>query len=329
MRYLILLIILVVICLYCLSLGRYGLSIEELFKVVLMRFNLLEYDESLANADFIFFSIRLPRVVLAIFCGATLGIAGASFQAIFKNPLAAPDILGVTSGSAFGAILALLFGLSIFWVNSFAFIFGVLSLTLTLFIARGASNYVMVVLAGIIISALFQSFISLVKYLADPQDVLPVITYWLLGSLQVNDIKQIIFCCALTSVGILILLFFRWKHNLLILEDLEARSLGLNVSQLRILLILVNTLIVSSIVSICGIISWVGLIIPHIARLIFGSDNTKILPASVFMGAIFMLIIDTISRNLLGQEIPISVLSAFVGAFIFLFILYRFKGVNL
>ncbi|MCI5968296.1 FecCD family ABC transporter permease [Helicobacter sp.] len=329
MRYIVLLLILIVVCLYCLSLGRYSLSLEELYKILLMRFHLLEYDENLANAAFIFFDIRLPRVILALFCGATLGIAGASFQAIFKNPLASPDILGVTSGSAFGAVLALLFGLGVFWVNSLAFLFGIISLTLTLFIARGASNYVMIVLAGIIVAALFQSFISLVKYLADPQDVLPVITYWLLGSLQVSDVAQIVFCCVITSVGILILLFFRWKHNLLMLEDLEAKSLGLNVTQLRIILIVVNTLIISSIVSLCGIISWVGLIIPHIARLIFGSDNAKILPTSVFIGAIFMLIIDTMSRNLFGQEIPISVLSAFIGASVFLFILYRFKGVNL
>ncbi|MCX2683546.1 iron ABC transporter permease, partial [Campylobacter sp. MIT 21-1685] len=181
--------------------------------------------------------------------------------------------------------------------------------------------------AGVIVSALFGSFISFVKYLADPQDVLPAITYWLLGSLEVNNIGQMLFSCVLVSLCVCVIIFYRWKHNLLLLDEIEAKSLGLNVTKLRIILILVNTLMISSVVSLCGIISWVGLIIPHISRLLCGNNTAQIIPTSVFAGALFMLFIDTVSRALLSQEIPISVLSAFVGAFLFLYILYR-KGVN-
>lgn len=192
-----------------------------------------------------------------------LGVCGASFQAIFKNPLASPDILGVTSGAAFGAILALWLGFNIYIITSFSFVFGILTLILTLIIAKGANNHIMIILSGIIVSALFQSFISLIKYLADPQDILPAITYWLLGSLQVSNINQMMICCMIIALGVYILFFYRWKHNILMLDN-EAKSLGLNVIALRIFLIIISTLMISCVVSLCGIISWIGLIIPHI-----------------------------------------------------------------
>lgn len=328
MRYFLLFCLLVFALFLSLSLGRYDISLEEIVRLILFKIGFLDSLQDLKNAEFILFENRLPRAFFALFVGAGLGVAGASFQAMFKNALASPDILGVTSGAAFGAILALMFGLNIYFVSFSSFVFGILSLIITLFIAKGVKNHIMVILAGIIVSALFQSFISLVKYLADPQDVLPAITYWLLGSLQVDNTKQMLFSCALISVCIGICFFYRWKHNLLLLDDAEARSLGLNVTNLRIVLILSSTLMISSIVSLCGIISWVGLIIPHISRLLCGNNTAQIIPTSIFTGAVFMLFIDTISRTLLSQELPISVLSAVVGAFLFLCILYRFKGVN-
>ncbi len=330
MRYFLLVLILLLVFFWTLSLGRYEISYEDILNLVLYKIGLrTELEESLKNAEFILFAQRFPRAFLAVFVGVSLGVCGTVFQAIFKNPLASPDILGVTSGSAFGAVLALWFGLNIYFLGIFSFVFGILTLALTLLIAKGASNHIMVILAGIIVSALFSSFISLVKYLADPQDVLPTITYWLLGSLQVSNINQMIISCILMSIGIYILFIFRWKVNILMLDDNEARALGLNVVSLRIILILASTLIISCVTSICGIISWVGLIIPHISRLICGSDNSKIIPTSIFIGAIFMLCIDTLSRALLSQEIPISILSAVLGALIFLLILYRLKGASL
>lgn len=330
MRYSALILLLLVSFIYTLTLGRYEISYNEILQLILYKIGILnELEEHLSSAEFIFFNNRLPRAILAIFVGMALGVCGASFQAIFKNPLASPDILGVTSGAAFGAILALWLGFNIYFITSFSFGFGVLTLILTLIVAKGADNHIMVILAGVIVSALFQSFISLVKYLADPQDTLPAITYWLLGSLQVSDINQMTICCVVIALGVFILFLYRWKHNLLMLDDNEAKSLGLNVVGLRILLIIISTLMVSCVVSLCGIISWVGLIIPHISRLICGSNNSQVIPTSIFIGAIFMLCIDTFSRALLSEELPISILSAVLGALIFLIILYKFKGARL
>lgn len=317
---------LLVLCLgfLLLGVGRYEITYSQILDVFLSLAGFATIQERIS---YIILEVRLPRVILAIFAGATLGISGASFQSIFKNPLATPDILGVASGAAFGAALALTLGLNLYLLTLSAFIFGVLTLLFVLIIARDSSNRIMIILGGIIISALFSSLISLLKYLADPQDTLPTITYWLLGSLAVSDIKQLVFCALGMALGGGTILLYAWKHNLLMLEDLEAKSLGLNITHLRILLIFASTLIVSCVVSICGIIGWVGLIIPHIARIIYGSNTAAVIPASLFIGAVFMLLIDTLSRTLTAEEIPISILSSIIGALFFIVILYRFKGV--
>lgn len=323
MRYLVCLIILIALGFWVLGLGRYAISYAEIFGILLKT---IQGDVLEDNLAYIILNVRLPRVILAIFVGASLGIAGASFQAIFRNPLASPDILGVASGAGFGAALALLLGLSTTLLTFFAFVFGILTLVLTLFVARDSSNRMMIILGGIIISALFQSLISLLKYLADPQDSLPTITYWLLGSLTVSDLTQCLFCCAGMFLGALVLFVYRWKHNLLMLDDFEARSLGLNVARIRLLFIFASTLIVACVVSICGIVGWVGLIIPHIARILYGSNMASVMPLSLFVGAIFMLLIDTMSRSISAEEIPLSILSSIIGALIFVLILYRSKG---
>lgn len=187
----------------------------------------------------------------------------------------------------------------------------------------------MIILSGIIISALFQSFISLLKYIADPQDTLPIITYWLLGSLQVGNLEQMIVCSAGIIIGAFVLYLYRWKHNLLMLDDIEAKSLGLNIARLRLILIFASTLIIACVVSMCGIIGWIGLVVPHIARMLTGFNASRVLGVSLFVGAVFMLIIDTLSRSLSQQEIPISILSAVVGAPFFIAILYKAKGMKI
>lgn len=332
MRYFILILLVFALAFLILGVGRYELSYTQiltLFFNELFEANLnLNLNEISSKDAFILFEVRLPRVILAMVVGAGLGVAGASFQAIFKNPLASPDILGVASGAGFGAVLALLFGLNIYWLTLNSFAFGILSLFFAVIVARGGKDKIMIILSGIIISALFQSFISLLKYIADPQDTLPVITYWLLGSLQINDFTQILFCCCGVIIGSLIILIYRWKHNLLLFDDNEAQTLGVNVVSLRLLLIFACTLIVSCVVSICGIIGWVGLIIPHIARMLCGFNTANVIPHSIIVGAIFMLIIDTMSRSISSQEIPISILSAIVGAPFFILILYRVKGMR-
>lgn len=316
---------------FILGFGRFDLTYAQIFSL---------FCETLANIGqesanfsskeaFILFEVRLPRVLLAIIVGAGLGIAGASFQAIFRNPLASPDILGVASGSGFGAVLALLFGFNIYVLTLNSFAFGILSLILTLLVARGGKDKIMIILSGIIISALFQSFISLLKYIADPQDTLPAITYWLLGSLQVSNFAQMVFCSCGIMLGSLIIFIYRWKHNLLLFDDNEAKTLGINVNFMRLLLIFACTLIVSCVVSMCGIIGWIGLIIPHIARMLCGFNTKSVIPYSIFVGSIFMLIIDTLSRSISSQEIPISILSAVVGAPFFIMILYKAKGMRI
>ncbi|TLE14968.1 iron ABC transporter permease [Helicobacter apodemus] len=323
MKYLLLLCVLALLSFFVLGVGRYPLEYRQILEVLLSPWA-TTLDERLR---YIILEVRLPRIVLAIFVGASLGICGASFQSIFRNPLASPDILGVASGAGFGAALAILLGLNIYFLTLFAFAFGILTLILVLLIVRDSNNRIMIILGGIIISALFQSFISLLKYIADPQDALPAMTYWLLGSLNVSDFHQLIFCCLGMLFGGIIIFVYRWKHNLLMLDDNEAKSLGLNIRSLRIGLIFASTLMVSCVVSICGIIGWVGLIIPHIARMIGGSNMSSVMSLSLVLGAIFMLVIDTLSRSLSSEEIPISILSAVIGALFFIVILYRFKGV--
>ncbi|TQR33698.1 iron ABC transporter permease [Campylobacter sp. MIT 99-7217] len=321
MKILFALIFIIILSLIILGIGRFELSYLQIFDILL--------GKTEGREAFILLELRLPRVILALIVGASLSVAGASFQAIFRNPLASPDILGVASGAAFGAVLALLLGLNIYLLTAFSFSFGLLSLALVLLIAKDSHNKIMIILSGVIISALFQSFISLLKYIADPQDTLPVITYWLLGSLQVGNLKQMIICSLGMIIGSIIIVIYRFKHNILMLEDIEARSLGLNIKALRLGLIFASTLIVACVVSICGIIGWIGLIVPHIARMIAGFNTAKVIATSLFIGAIFMLIIDTLSRSLAQQELPISILSAVVGAPFFIAILYKAKGMRI
>lgn len=321
MKALLALLFTLVLAFLILGIGRFELSYMQILDILL--------GKAEGREAFILLEVRLPRVILALIVGAGLGIAGASFQAIFRNPLASPDILGVASGAGFGAVLALLFGLNIYFLSFSSFIFGILSLLLVLFVARDSHNKIMIILSGIIISALFQSFISLLKYIADPQDTLPIITYWLLGSLQVGNLEQMIVCSAGIIIGAFVLYLYRWKHNLLMLDDIEAKSLGLNIARLRLILIFASTLIIACVVSMCGIIGWIGLVVPHIARMLTGFNASRVLGVSLFVGAVFMLIIDTLSRSLSQQEIPISILSAVVGAPFFIAILYKAKGMKI
>ncbi|MCW1352267.1 iron ABC transporter permease [Campylobacter jejuni] len=324
LKYIIGFLILVLVSFYVMGIGRYEISYMQMLKVIYaVVLDQPSVDEKL---EYILFNVRIPRIILAIFVGASLGASGASFQAIFRNPLASPDILGVASGAGFGAALALLLGANVYMLTFFAFVFGVLTLFLTLLVARDYSNRIMIVLGGIIITAFFQSLISLLKYIADPQDTLPTITYWLLGSLSVSNLGQLVFCCIGMFIGGLIIVIYRWKHNLLMLDDNEAKSLGLNIVRLRIILIFATTLIVSCVVSICGIIGWVGLIIPHIARIIVGSNMAKVIPFSLIIGALFMIVIDTFSRSVSSEEIPISILGAIIGSLFFMAILFKMKG---
>ncbi|PZX04566.1 iron complex transport system permease protein [Psychrobacillus insolitus] len=273
-------------------------------------------------------NVRLPRIILAMLIGGGLSIAGAAFQGMFSNPLVSPDILGVSAGAGFGASIGILFFGNSFTMQIIALGMGMLAIGFT-FLIGGVKRDMpifMLVLAGVVTSALFQALISLVKFLADPEEKLPSITYWLMGSLGTASYSDLLTAGPLIVIGILILYVLRWRLNILSLSEEEAKSLGVSVTKLKWMVILGATLITASAVSIAGIIGWVGLIIPHIARMIVGSNNQYVLPASISIGAVYLLIIDNLSRSLTAAEIPLSILTAIIGAPFFAILLRKTGG---
>lgn len=304
-------------------LGRYPISPIDVINTILCPiFPQLEVSPTITT---IVFEIRLPRILEAIVVGAALAMAGAAFQSIFKNPIVSPDLLGVSNGAGFGAALAILISGAGVVTQMFAFAFGIISVSVTYLISRAykAGGILILVLSGVAISAFFSALISTIKFIADPDDKLPEIVYWLMGSLASITIDKLIMIIIPIIVGTIILLTLRWHMNLLAMGDEEAQSLGLNPTRLRLLIIAGCTLLTSAAVSVSGIIGWMGLIIPHMARMIVGPDNKILIPASLSFGASFLLLIDNISRAIISIEIPIGILTAIIGVPIFLYLLKR------
>jgi len=273
-------------------------------------------------------NIRLPRILLALLIGAGLSIAGASFQGMFANPLVSPDILGVSAGAGFGAALGILFLGNGLGAQLLSLAFGLVAIVFTFFISgmKKEMPLYMMVLAGVVSGALFQALISLIKFVADPQDKLPAITYWLMGSLSTASYRDLLIGGPLILIGIIILYILRWRMNILSLSDEEATSLGINITRMKWIVIFAATLITASSVAIAGIIGWVGLIIPHIARMIVGNNNQYVLPASLSIGAVYLLLIDNLARSMTATEIPLSILTAIIGAPFFAFLLKKTGG---
>ena len=271
----------------------------------------------------IVFEIRLPRILGALIVGAALAMAGAAFQSIFQNPLVSSDLLGVSNGAGFGAALAILISGTNIITQIFAFIFGIISVSITYLISKAykAGGILILVLSGVAISAFFNALISAIKFIADPDDKLPEIVYWLMGSLASITMDKLIMIAIPIIIGFLILFLLRWQMNILAMGDEEAQSLGLDPSKTRLLIIIGCTLLTSAAVSVSGIIGWIGLIIPHMARMIVGPDNKILLPASLSLGASFLLLVDNISRAVISIEIPIGILTAIIGVPIFLYLL--------
>lgn len=304
-------------------LGRYPISPIDVINTILCPiFPQLEVSPTITT---IVFEIRLPRILAAIVVGVALAMAGAAFQSIFKNPIVSPDLLGVSNGAGFGAALAILISGAGVVTQMFAFAFGIISVSVTYLISRAykAGGILILVLSGVAISAFFSALISTIKFIADPDDKLPEIVYWLMGSLASITIDKLIMIIIPIIVGTIILLTLRWHMNLLAMGDEEAQSLGLNPTRLRLLIIAGCTLLTSAAVSVSGIIGWMGLIIPHMARMIVGPDNKILIPASLSFGASFLLLIDNISRAIISIEIPIGILTAIIGVPIFLYLLKR------
>ena len=273
----------------------------------------------------IVFEIRIPRILGAFVVGSSLAMAGVAFQSIFKNPLVSSDLLGVSNGAGFGAALAILISGVGVVTQIFAFIFGIISVSITYMLSKAykSGGILVLVLSGVAISAFFSALVSAIKFVADPNDKLPEIVYWLMGSLASVTVDKLIMILVPVALGMIILFALRWNMNLLAMGDEEAQSLGINPSRVRLLIIIGCTLLTSAAVSISGIIGWIGLVIPHMARMVVGSDNRILIPASLSLGASFLLLIDNISRALISIEIPIGVLTAIIGVPIFLYLLKR------
>lgn len=304
-------------------LGRYPISPIDVVKTVLCPiFPQLEVSSTLTT---IVYEIRLPRIIGALVVGASLAMAGTAFQSIFKNPLVSSDLLGVSNGAGFGAALAILISGANIVTQIFAFVFGLISVSLTYLISKSykAGGILVLVLSGVAISAFFNALISAIKFIADPDDKLPEIVYWLMGSLASITMDKLLMIAIPVLIGATILLLLRWHMNLLAMGDEEAQALGLNPNRVRLFIIAGCTILTSAAVSISGIIGWIGLIIPHMARMIVGPDNKILIPASLSLGASFLLLIDNISRAIISIEIPIGILTAIIGVPIFLYLLKR------
>jgi|LSQX01.2.fsa_nt_gb iron complex transport system permease protein len=269
--------------------------------------------------------VRLPRILLGLLTGGGLAAAGHTFQGVFRNPMASPDVLGASSGAGFGAALAILWGFGSSGITGMSFLFGLLSILLVLFLTSfiRSQKILALVLTGMVVSSLFSAGLSLVKLVADPTNQLPQITYWLMGSLNSAKMKQLTFAAPAILAGILVILLLRWQLNVLTMGEEAAASMGVRTRLVRVVLILAATLVTATAVSVSGIIGWVGLVIPHIARMTVGSDNRYSLPASVLMGAGFLVLVDDIARRATTSGIPLGILTAFVGAPFFIYLILR------
>lgn len=312
----------VLIAAAALCIGRFSIPPREVFSALTGNGG-----EKLSAVEITVRNIRLPRVILALLVGAGLSAAGCAFQSLFANPLATPDTLGVASGASFGAALGLLLNQNIIGMQILSLGFGILSVVLTWLAGSGKGKGMSsVVLGGIMIGSLFNALISFVKFAADEESKLPSITYWLMGGLDKANFKSLAMGAPPIVLGILILYLLRWRMNLLPLSEDEIRSSGVNIRMLRGTVVLCATFMTASCVSMCGQVGWVGLLIPHMCRMKFGTNHLSLLPASVSLGAVFMVIVDTVARSLTAAEIPVSILTAIVGAPFFIVLMRRSGG---
>jgi iron complex transport system permease protein len=309
------------------AVGRYPVSIPEIANLLIAKLTGAPHGLA-SNVETVVLQVRGPRVLAALVVGASLAAAGTAYQGMFRNPLVSPDILGVSTGAALGAVLGILFSLNVFLVQALAFGGGLAAVGLVYGVGsrmRGHDPLLALVLTGVVIGTLLGSAIALLKYLADPYNQLPAITYWLLGSLASITPRDLAVAAPLALLGLVPMVLMRWRMNLLALPDDEARALGVDTTRLRIVVVMAATLMTATAVAISGIIGWVGLLIPHAARLLVGPDFGRLLPLAMLLGAGFLLAVDTLCRTIATIEVPPGVLTALIGTpfFLWLFALSR------
>lgn len=336
-----LLIILIVLLLTSFTLGRYDIEIKDLIVYVKKMFE--EIIEKITGREIqigsnseltsikanIIGNIRFPRIFAAILVGLSLSVSGASYQGVFKNPMVSPDILGASAGAAFGAALGILMSFPTALIQLTAFAFGLISVTLSLTIARivgRKSNVTLVlVLAGMVVSSLFSAFISIIKYIADPYSKLPEITFWLMGSISDIRNSDLLFMIIPVIICATIIFLVRWKINVLSFGDEEARALGINTDRVRLIIIICSTMLTATVVSVSGQIGWVGLVIPHLARMLVGPDYRYLIPATALLGGVYLLLVDNLARMIMQVEIPLGILTSIIGAPFFVYLILRGK----
>ena len=325
--------LLVVLILVCAALailaGRYGVSPRQMVGAISARMGGGIYPDR--KADSVVFNLRLPRITVAVLIGSGMAVSGAAFQSLFSNPLATPDTLGVASGTCVGAVVALLLGWGMSGVQLTALVAGLVTVAITTAVARrrdGGTDVVTLVLAGVIVSAMADAVLSMLKLTADPTSKLPEITYWLMGSLAGASWSQIALAAPFIVIGSGGIVVLRWRLNVLALSEDEARAAGVDVRSLRITLIVCATVVTASVISLCGQVGWIGLIVPHAARMLTGSDNRYLIPVCLLLGASIMIFIDTVARTITASEVPVSVVTAIVGAPFFITLLRRTGGVQ-
>lgn len=325
-KYIFLISLPIVVFIISLSIGRYPVSIDSLVDALITQFS----KGDMTTAQLALVRVRLPRTLLALIIGACLSLSGAVYQGLFKNPVVSPDLLGASSGASVGAVIAIMLGSSAAVIQLSAFVCGIGAVVLVgimdRVVSKRVNSVVNLILCGMLVSSLCNAFVSFAKFVADTETKLPAITFWLMGSLSATTLKDLnVFWLFLPAS--IILMVVRWKVNILSLGDDEAHMLGINIQFYRWLIIGCATLLTSISVSVSGNIGWVGLIIPHLCRMLMGANYGKLLPASMLMGSAFMLLVDTVARMLLTVEIPLSILTAVIGApFFFVLILHSRKG---
>ncbi len=324
LTFLILILVAVVVSLVSICVGRYDMSIGDVVRILLSKVLPLEktWDSTMEN---VVFKLRLPRIIAAFMVGSALSISGATYQGMFKNPLVSPDLLGVSSGACVGAALAILAHLGTIGIQIGAFLGGVLAVSITITIPKLMKNKssIMLVLAGVIVGGFMSSIMGLLKYVADPETELAEITYWQLGSLAKVAKGSIISVAPAIIIAGAILIAMRWRLNILSLGENEARSLGTNVSLTRGIAIVCSTILTACSVCISGTIGWVGLVVPHLGRMLVGPDNTKMLPVTLLLGGAFLVLVDTLARTLTGAELPLSILTGLIGAPFYFWLLVK------
>lgn len=322
-------LVLLAVALVAFCVGQYVISLPTVLETLAGRLTGRGGEPSAQQAtiETVLFTVRLPRIIAAVLIGAALACAGATFQGLFRNPMVSPDILGATSGAGFGAALGLLLSWNLLGVSGRAFALGggavVLTYVISRVISRGDDSILMLVLTGMVVYNLFLAFISITKYVADPDNKLPAITFWLMGGLSTITLSNLGLLLVPLVIGFVPIVALRWRLNVMSFGDEEAKAMGVDTERLRWLFICCATLLTAASVAVSGIIGWVGLVIPHVARIIVGPNFSRLIPASMLCGAAFLLVADGVARSVYAAEIPLGILTSLIGAPFFLVLLIR------